>query len=61
MTWGVQPFGSLLGGVLGGLITVPWTLAVAEFGLLSVGLWLCLNPIRQMRSIPYVEANPNVV
>ena len=54
-TWGVQPFGSLLGGILGGLITVPWTLAVGEFGLLAVGIWLLTNPIRNMRVVPEVE------
>ena len=30
LTWGVQPFGSLTGGILGGLITVPWTLAAGK-------------------------------
>ena len=52
VTWGVQPFGSLLGGLLGGLLTVPLTLVVGEIGLLAVGIWLCLNPIRHMRAIP---------
>jgi MFS family permease len=52
LTWGVQPFGSLLGGILGGLITLPWTLAVGEIGLLAVGIWLCLHPIRSLRSVP---------
>jgi MFS family permease len=56
LTWGVQPFGSLLGGVLGGLITVPWTLAVGEFGLLAVGIWLMFHPIRSMRSL-HVEGD----
>jgi MFS family permease len=51
LTWGVQPFGSLLGGILGGLITVPWTLAAGEFGLLAVGIWLMFHPIRSMRSL----------
>jgi MFS family permease len=52
LTWGVQPFGSLLGGILGGLITLPWTLAVGEIGLLAVAIWLCLQPIRSLRSVP---------
>jgi MFS family permease len=52
LTWGVQPFGSLLGGILGGLITLPWTLAVGEIGLLAVAIWLCLHPIRSLRSVP---------
>ena len=56
LTWGVQPFGSLLGGILGGLITVPWTLAAGEIGLLAVGIWLCLHPIRSMRSVPMAES-----
>jgi MFS family permease len=52
LTWGVQPFGSLLGGILGGLITLPWTLAAGEIGMLGVGIWLCLHPIRKLRSVP---------
>lgn len=55
LTWGVQPFGSLTGGILGGLITLPWTLAAGEFGLLAVAIWLCLHPIRSMRAIPVTE------
>jgi MFS family permease len=58
LTWGVQPFGSLAGGVLGGLITVPWTLAVGEIGLLVVAFWLLFNPIRSMRAFPVAEAAP---
>jgi MFS family permease len=61
LTWGVQPFGSLLGGLLGGLITVPWTLAVGEFGLLAVGIWFLLDPIRSMRDVPVYEEQTDVV
>jgi MFS family permease len=61
LTWGVQPFGSLTGGILGGLITVPWTLAVAEIALLVMAIWLCLQPIRSLRAIPHLEASPDVV
>ena len=25
VTWGAQPFGSLAGGIMGGLISLPWT------------------------------------
>ena len=55
LTWGVQPFGSLLGGVLGGLVTLPWTLAIGEFGLLAVGIWLATTPLRAMRTVPERE------
>jgi MFS family permease len=58
LTWGVQPFGSLTGGILGGLITLPWTLAVAEIALLIVAIWLCLQPIRNLRTIPEREVAP---
>jgi Na+/melibiose symporter-like transporter len=61
LTWGVQPFGSLMGGILGGLITVPWTLAVGEIGLLAVGVWFFTNPIRSMRVLPLLEENVDVV
>jgi hypothetical protein len=60
LTWGVQPFGSLTGGILGGLITVPWTLAVSEIALLIVAIWLCLQPIRRLRAIPHLETDADV-
>ncbi len=58
LTWGVQPFGSLAGGILGGAITVPWTLAAGEIGLLVVGFWLLLHPIRSMRAFQDADASP---
>ncbi|MDQ2683956.1 MAG: MFS transporter, partial [Chloroflexota bacterium] len=58
LTWGVQPFGSLVGGILGGVITLPWTLVVGELGLLAVGIWLLLNPIKSMRAVPSLEVTP---
>jgi MFS family permease len=55
LTWGVQPFGSLAGGILGTVISLVATLALAEFGMLAVGILLLLNPIRSMRSVPHLE------
>ena len=55
LTWGVQPFGSLAGGITGGLISLPWTLALSEFGMLAVGIWLAITPLRHMRVIPELE------
>ncbi len=57
LTWGVQPFGSLAGGILGGVFSLVGTLALAEFGMLAVGILLLLNPIRGMRSIPHIEGD----
>ncbi len=45
----VLPVGSLLGGVLGGIISVPWTLVVGEFGMLVAVAVLLRSPIRQLR------------
>ena len=55
VTWGVQPFGSIAGGVLGGLITVPLTLVVGEIGILAAAIYLLCNPIRGLRTIPAYE------
>jgi MFS family permease len=60
LTWGVQPFGSLAGGILGGIVSLAWTLAISEFGMLAVGLVLLLNPIRSYRSIPHLEEDAAV-
>ena len=58
VSWGVQPFGSIAGGVLGGLITVPLTLVVGEIGILATAVWLLYNPIRSLRTIPAYEEAP---
>lgn len=55
VTWGVQPFGSIAGGILGGLITVPLTLVVGEIGILAAAIYLLFNPIRRLRTIPAYE------
>jgi MFS family permease len=49
------PIGSLLGGALGGLIGLPLTLVVAEFGMLLAFLWLLLSPVRALRTMPGVR------
>jgi MFS family permease len=55
LTWGMQPVGSLIGGLLGSVISLPLTLAVSEFGMLAVGIWLATTPIRHLRTIPEME------
>ncbi len=49
---GSQPLGSLLGGVLGGLIGLPWTLVVGEIGMLLAVLWLLASPLPRLREVP---------
>ena len=49
---GLMPIGALVGGALGGIIGLPWTLVVAELGTLLGFVWLLLSPVRTLRSLP---------
>ena len=51
---GVLPIGALIGGALGGVIGLPFTLVVAEFGMLLAFLWLLLSPVRGLRTVATV-------
>ena len=52
LSWGLRPFGALAGGVLGGLIGLPWTLVVGEVGIFAAVLWLIWSPIPRLRELP---------
>jgi MFS family permease len=52
---GVLPIGALIGGALGGVIGLPLTLVVAEFGMLLAFLWLLVSPVRGLRTVATVE------
>ena len=52
---GVFPIGSLIGGALGSMISVPLTLVVAAFGFLLAFVWLLLSPVRSLRAMPKSE------
>jgi MFS family permease len=59
---GALPIGSLLGGAVGGMIGLPMTLALAQFGLLLGVVWLLLSPLRGLRGLPAGEhVTTNVV
>ncbi|HLF91428.1 MAG TPA: MFS transporter, partial [Anaerolineales bacterium] len=49
LTWGISPFGFLLGGMLGERIGLQPTLMIAGFGILSSFIWLLFSPLRSMR------------
>jgi MFS family permease len=55
---GLMPVGALVGGALGGIIGLPWTLVVAELGTLLGFVWLLLSPIRSLREFPEVARVP---
>jgi MFS family permease len=52
LVYGAIPFGALAGGLLGELIGLRATLAVAAVGLLFAPLWVILSPIPRMRRLP---------
>jgi len=53
LVWGTRPFASLLGGFLGGVIGLPLTLVVGEFGMLLAFVWLLLSPVPRLRELPH--------
>jgi MFS family permease len=60
---GALPIGSLLGGAIGGIIGLPLTLVVAEFGMLLASLWLLLSPVRRLHTLDAaarIEAAPAI-
>jgi MFS family permease len=52
---GAMPVGSLLGGALGSVIGLPWTLVVAELGTLVGFLWLWLSPVGRLQTLPTLD------
>ena len=52
---GAMPVGSLIGGALGSVIGLPWTLVVAELGTLLGFLWLLLSPVGRLQTLPTLE------
>lgn len=52
LTWGVRPFGALLGGTLGTAIGLPLTIALAAAGWTLAALWSCCSPLRRLRDAP---------
>lgn len=56
---GTHPLGSLLGGVLGGLIGLQWTLVVGEVGMLLAVGWLLRSPLPRLRDAPPVDEGPS--
>ena len=52
---GMLPIGALVGGAVGGVIGLPWTLVVAELGCLLGFVWLVLSPVRELRTLSGVD------
>lgn len=56
LTWGISPFGFLLGGTLGERLGLRSTLIIAGYGMLSSFIWLLFSPLRSMREPLSTEA-----
>ena len=53
VTWGVEPFGALLAGFIGGsLFGIRATLTVAAIGLMTSALWPLTAAVRRLRTLP---------
>jgi len=49
LTWGISPFGFLLGGALGEMLGLQPALIIAGIGVLSSFVWLLFSPLRSMQ------------
>ena len=56
---GMIPIGSLVGGVLGGVIGLPMTLVVGEIGMFLAVFWLLASPLRE--NIPVTSPEQQIV
>ncbi|MEZ4496403.1 MAG: hypothetical protein R2845_06405 [Thermomicrobiales bacterium] len=55
-SFGMQPFGSLIGGICGGLIGLAPTLIVAQVGIFSAFILLAGSTLRSATTIPAHDA-----
>jgi predicted MFS family arabinose efflux permease len=51
-SFGVEPVGALLGGLVGQALGLRATVLVAGMGTLLSLLWLARSPVRVLRNIP---------
>ena len=58
---GSQPIGALLGGLIGEVAGVQYSLVVGVLGMLAAFVWLLLSPLRTLRRPPEAEARPETV
>jgi MFS family permease len=56
--WGAVPIGALIGGLLGDLIGLRETIAVAVLGLLAVPIWIIRSPVPALMDLPTPPPQP---
>lgn len=50
--WGVLPLGSLIGGILGSLVGVVWTLVIGAVVSTLAAIWVSFAPVILLRNVP---------
>jgi len=58
VVWGTRPFGALLGGLLGEVVGLRPSLAIASAGMLAAVLWLIGSPLQSVREPPPPVGGP---
>jgi predicted MFS family arabinose efflux permease len=58
LTWGAISVGSVLGGVLAGVVGLRATFWTAAIIVALSSLWLVLSPLRGMRDLPATVPGP---
>jgi len=58
VVWGTRPFGALLGGLLGEVVGLRLSLAIASAGMLAAVLWLIGSPLQSLREPPPPVVEP---
>jgi MFS family permease len=56
LVWGLRPLGSVLGGLLGGVVGLAGTLVIGELGMLLAFVCLLRSPVRSLRvAVPLAD------
>jgi predicted MFS family arabinose efflux permease len=58
LSYGAIPLGSLLGGVLGGLIGLRPALALGVLAMPSALLWVIFSPVPRLKALPDARRDP---
>ena len=59
--WGTIPIGSVLGGLLGGVIGLHETIWIGAIGSFFPFLFVLFSPVRSIRKMPEPVADPQPV
>ena len=58
VAWGIQPIGSLAGGLLGDAFGLRAVLLASGVGMVAAPLWLLFSPVPKVRALPQHPERP---